>query len=326
MSRWRRLLLAAPFLVLPLCHAPAPVRADEAAPGLCAAIDDATRSSVVQVLHGADMDPAKIGALLEPNVVYTTPLWGVVTGREAVTEAFAKLQESFSGFSLEAQEVLVEDPYVVVRYTLSGTHMGEFEDMPATGNDVEATGIAVYRLHCGMIGEAWTHFDHLGLMAQIDPAMADFAPSEPMASPERDLSCAPPTHEDMQTLVREMYTEAWTRTPDFPAVLAPDVVLHSALGPDLEGFDAVEPLRKNYFLAFPNLAYRHGEVIVDGDLASTWWTASGTDEGGFMGKPATGKPMLLDGITIYRAECGKIVEIWTESDLAAVMEQLSAGE
>jgi predicted ester cyclase len=305
---------------LAIGHAPALAEAD--APGSCVAIDDAAAAALADAIHDGPLDAAAAGAVMEDNVVYTSPTHGVVTGRDAVVDALGDLQTSFTGLTLEPAEVMVDSPYIIVRYTMAGTHDGAYSGLDASGKEVAASAISVYRLHCGMIGEVWTHFDNLGLHGQISDDYAAFAPSEALPAPVMPESCAEPTREDMETLVREMYTEAWTRQPNLDSVLAENVVLHSALGPDITGLDKVEPLRANYFTAFPDLEYRHGELIVDGDLAATWWTATGTDEGGFLGEEPTGETMILDGITIYRGECGKIAEIWTESDLAGVLDQL----
>ncbi|MGI9252857.1 MAG: ester cyclase [Thermomicrobiales bacterium] len=311
------------LVLLGSVHAVAlPAAAEDAAPGACAALDQEAVQTVLDAVHGPVLDAAKIGSVLEENVVYNSPMWGVVTGQDAVVAAYEDLASSISDLSLEPEEVLVDAPYLVVRYGISGMHTGDFEGMAGTGKKVESSGITIYRMHCGMVSEAWVHFDFLGMMAQMDDDYAAFMPAEPVPTRVMADSCPDPTSEDMETLVRQMYTEAWTRTPDLAAVLEPDVVLHSALGPDIVGIDAVEPLRSNYFVAFPDLEYRHGEIISDGDLAATWWTATGTDTGGFLGLEPTGKMMVLDGITIYRAHCGKIGEIWTESDLYDVRRQL----
>lgn len=300
-----------------------PAAAEDAAPGACAVLDDAAVQTVLGAMHGSTFDPAAVEAIMEENVILTTPLSEVLTGRDAVVSAYQELASSFTGLSLQQEEALVDDPFLVVRYNLTGTHTGDFGEMAATGKDVATSAMTVYRMHCGQVAEAWIQLDYLGLMAQLDEEYSAFMPAEPVPTRVLTDTCPAPTAADMETLVRQMHTEAWTRSPDLAAVLDPDVVLHSALGPDIVGIAAVEPLRKRYFEAFPDLEYRRGEIIADGDLAAMMWTAVGTDKGGFLGLEPTGKVMILDGISIYRGHCGKIAEIWTESDLAGVREQLS---
>jgi predicted ester cyclase len=41
-----------------------------------------------------------------------------------------------------------------------------------------------------------------------------------------------------------------------------------------------------------------------------------------MGLPATGKPITITGINIYRVANGKIVDYWHHEDMLGVMQQL----
>jgi steroid delta-isomerase-like uncharacterized protein len=56
---------------------------------------------------------------------------------------------------------------VVSRYTWSGTHEGEFQGVPATGNQVSWTATATFRIAEGKIREAWLNWDQWGLMQQF---------------------------------------------------------------------------------------------------------------------------------------------------------------
>jgi steroid delta-isomerase-like uncharacterized protein len=56
---------------------------------------------------------------------------------------------------------------VVSRYTWSGTHEGEFQGVPATGNKVSWTATATFRIAEGKIREAWLNWDQWGLMQQL---------------------------------------------------------------------------------------------------------------------------------------------------------------
>ena len=146
----------------------------------------------------------------------------------------------------------------------------------------------------------------------------------PLPSPDGDASCAPPTREDMETMLRQWYSEIWVPKPmtDDTTMVSPNIVAHFSVGPDVSGIEGWRKSRSWWWTAFPDLRYRPGEAIVDGDLVATHFTATGTDEGGFLGEEPTGKPMTLDGVLILRVNCGKIVELWAESDIIGVMAQL----
>lgn len=65
------------------------------------------------------------------------------------------------------QEFIAKDDKVIVRWTLAGTHEGEFMGTPATGNKVSYSGISIFRLEHGRIAEVWVAADNLSMMRQI---------------------------------------------------------------------------------------------------------------------------------------------------------------
>jgi predicted ester cyclase len=57
---------------------------------------------------------------------------------------------------------------VVSRYTVSGTHQGEFFGIPGSGKRIEMTGINIDRFdESGKLVEEWPEYDLLGAMKQI---------------------------------------------------------------------------------------------------------------------------------------------------------------
>jgi len=70
-----------------------------------------------------------------------------------------------SRISIEA--CISEGDIVVSHWTLTGTHRGEFQGMPATGLPVKFTGIEFNRVAGGKIVEHRSMFDNLALLRQI---------------------------------------------------------------------------------------------------------------------------------------------------------------
>jgi steroid delta-isomerase-like uncharacterized protein len=75
-------------------------------------------------------------------------------------------------------------------------------------------------------------------------------------------------------------------------------------------------------LAFPDNKTSIDQVVVDGDMVAYRWTAVGTHQGVYMGVPATGKTVEVQGITITRFEDGLVCEEWASWDKSAVMRTL----
>lgn len=114
--------------------------------------------------------------------------------------------------------------------------------------------------------------------------------------------------------------------PAGAALLHPDFTMYTAafpegkrVGPD--GF--LQVVRGNH-LAFPDWTATVDEMAVDGDLAVTRWTSSGTHLGAFQGVPATGRAVTVRGCYWNRAADGLIVEHRNFTDMRSLFQQLEA--
>jgi len=54
-----------------------------------------------------------------------------------------------------------------VRFRSRGTNLGEFLDSPPTGNHVQISEAAIFKLEDGKIVEQWVYPDILSLQAQL---------------------------------------------------------------------------------------------------------------------------------------------------------------
>ena len=77
------------------------------------------------------------------------------------------LNEAFSDTKFETHDVIAEGDKVVVRYTQSGRHTGEFWGVPPTNKVISQRGTHIWRLRDGKIVEEWTCTDMLGVMQQL---------------------------------------------------------------------------------------------------------------------------------------------------------------
>ena len=75
-----------------------------------------------------------------------------------------------------ADEVIAEGDRVVLRCTLTGTHLGEFVGIPPTGRKIAVTEIHIYRMEDGKAVEHRVGRDDLGAMRQLG-VIADAVPA-----------------------------------------------------------------------------------------------------------------------------------------------------
>ena len=91
--------------------------------------------------------------------------------------------------------------------------------------------------------------------------------------------------------------------------------------PTLAGFKQ----KAAFFLAlFPDLEEDLQDIIASGDTVATRWVVTGTLQQEFMGIPAAGQPIRVEGMNFYRLKDGRVTDIWTQFDGVAMMQQLGA--
>jgi len=93
---------------------------------------------------------------------------GEVRGTQTVKDNIVWFRNAFPDLSCTVEEQVAEDDRVVSRWTLRGTHRGDFFGIAGTGNRVEFTGIQIDRFDgSGKIVEERAEFDLLGAMRQM---------------------------------------------------------------------------------------------------------------------------------------------------------------
>ncbi len=75
---------------------------------------------------------------------------------------------------------------------------------------------------------------------------------------------------------------------------------------------------------FPDLTEDLQDIIGSGDTVATRWVVAGSLQQDFMGIPAAGQPVRVEGMNFYRLKDGRVTDIWTQFDGVALMQQLGA--
>ncbi len=86
-----------------------------------------------------------------------------------------------------------------------------------------------------------------------------------------------------------------------------------------------EPIRR-YHQAFPDLHLSVDELIVAGDTVVLRATFRGTDTGGYVGRPPTGRSVEEWGVTIMHFEGDRVVREWVGADKLGLFIQLGVVE
>jgi steroid delta-isomerase-like uncharacterized protein len=103
---------------------------------------------------------------------------------------------------------------------------------------------------------------------------------------------------------------------------APNGIVVSPTGGVLEGRQEIERIYRLWFTAFPDLATRITDSIIDDPLAVLLLDISGTHAGDFFGLPATGRKIQVTGAFIYRLKDGLIEHERRILDFTGVLVQI----
>ena len=91
----------------------------------------------------------------------------VIRGPEGAVAFIPRLREAFPDFQFRVLDQIAEADKVATRWKLSGTHEGPFQGVPPSGEEIEMTGITIFRIANGKLIEGWTNEDVLGMLQQI---------------------------------------------------------------------------------------------------------------------------------------------------------------
>ena len=105
-------------------------------------------------------------------------------------------------------------------------------------------------------------------------------------------------------------------------IVAADLITHALLPGMPPGREGGKMVHQGVLEMFPDMQVTTEDLIAEGDRVFERFSARGTDKGGFMGMPPTGKSFTTTGMIVYRIANGKIVEHWGVNDTVGLMQQL----
>jgi predicted ester cyclase len=105
--------------------------------------------------------------ILAPGFVDHDPAPDQGPGIEGLKGFFRKMRSAFPDLKAEADEIAATDDHVAMRYTLSGTHEGEFQGVAPTGRSFKVSALQLARFEEGRCVERWGSTDELGMMKQL---------------------------------------------------------------------------------------------------------------------------------------------------------------
>ncbi len=132
--------------------------------------------------------------------------------------------------------------------------------------------------------------------------------------------------EEKKQRIRDLYENGFNaRSLDYlDQVFGASYVDHSPGAPGPMDRESFKQFIGTYFQAFPDMRFEiEGDVVVEGDYVAWRDVVTGTQEGEFMGIPATGRRIRMTGIHIGQFdEQGNAKAHWGAIDNLGMLQQL----
>jgi steroid delta-isomerase-like uncharacterized protein len=107
-------------------------------------------------------------ALQAPNVS------GSEVGPQVYKRQVLALLKGFPDLQMTIEDIFGEDEKIVVAWTLSGTHDGEFTGIPATHNKVSVDGVTIHHVADGKVIDSFANWNALALMKQLGTPVSHY--------------------------------------------------------------------------------------------------------------------------------------------------------
>lgn len=120
---------------------------------------------------------SEVERLISPSFINHEHLPGMSAGRDGVADFLELMRSAFPDFRMTVDDVIAAGDTAVVRLRMSGTHKGEFLDVPATNRSFEVETIDIVRFDGELAIEHWgvtdtmAMFDKLGIVELPTPTI-----------------------------------------------------------------------------------------------------------------------------------------------------------
>ncbi len=104
--------------------------------------------------------------LIATNLVLHNPP-AVLHSLDEYKQTMPAFHKAFPDHRFTIEDQVAQGNKIAVRWTLRGTHLGEYQNRPPTGKSILVTGTSTFRIAGGKIQEIWVNMDRLAFMHQL---------------------------------------------------------------------------------------------------------------------------------------------------------------
>ncbi len=95
---------------------------------------------------------------------------GDIVGREAFKQRIAMMRAAFPDLHSTAEETLTDGDRRAARFTVTGTHLGDFFGIAPTNARIKFESSVIVHLRDGLLFEEWEFLDTAALLGQLQRA------------------------------------------------------------------------------------------------------------------------------------------------------------
>ena len=210
---------------------------------------------------------------------------------------------------------------------------GGFMGLPPTGRAFEVPMVMLASLDDRHIVRERRIYDFTGMLVQIGilkakatgsmAALARFGVPASESAGSKAEAGSSTARQDIAQLLANRH-EAWARH-DVALIAeqhADTCLMDSHLAGPVTGRAAIRQVYEAWFAAFPDSSLSSEEVLIDHERVAELTMQSGTDTGGFLGLPPTGKPFRLPSVWLFTIRHGQLVYVRPIYDFTGMLVQI----
>jgi steroid delta-isomerase-like uncharacterized protein len=111
-------------------------------------------------------DTTAADELIATNLTLRNPP-AVLHSLDEYKKGMAGFHTAFPDLRFTIEDEITEGDKIAARWTMRGTHLGEYQGRPPTGKTITVTGVSVFRIADGKIQEIHVNMDRLSMMDQL---------------------------------------------------------------------------------------------------------------------------------------------------------------
>ncbi len=136
-----------------------------------AALEEQNKALVMRYFGGLESgDLEAVKEIFSPDCILHQTTGQDLSLEETIETVKKQNEQSkvmFPDVTLINEDTIVKGDKAVLMFTFKGTHTGDVEGIPATGNAVEGRSITIFRFENGKIAEGWQESNVLRLYQQL---------------------------------------------------------------------------------------------------------------------------------------------------------------